>query len=480
MGVSFFSIGCSLGNDVAGGTTDSGNAIVAGTVVDGGAPVVGAKISLRPSGFKLGDSITSGVIDTVTDTSGLFSVSVPKTTNYTITVYSIDTMGAVLKNIDVDEISSQALSLALTPTGGVSGVIPGATKGVVSVLGTDLIDSLDALGGFFFPTLAQGTYDFSIVESNGASNQLEGIPIVSSEVQVVYTLSNTVLTWDSVPVGTYTADSLQVLHFLKASGLDETVSVDSVTQLSNGRVRTLDLKNLGLTQLHNSIEHLTFLEVLDMTSNQLTTLPKELSSLKRLSYLIADSNALHTLPDALAELKNLQYLKLSHNALRNLPNTYYTFPKLIKLGIAVNPLDSLPSAIGQLTTLELLDVFSCNLTSLPESIGSLTLLKELWASDNNLTTLPETMSNLTALKTLQLTFNDLTEIGFAIEALTELTHLDLYDNTLTHLPETITTLKPIEKLSIGKNFLCNVPAAQSEWLTTYAGGDWLSQQLNCQ
>ncbi|MGL1935297.1 MAG: hypothetical protein OCD01_09760 [Fibrobacterales bacterium] len=472
--------GCSLNDDVAGGTTDSGNAIVAGSVVKQGVPVVAAKVSIRPADFQFGDDSTEGVKDTVTDVSGTFSLSVPEGTDYTVTVHFADTLGARLQNIDVGDASSDTLNFSLTPKGGLSGSIPGVNGGEVYLKGSDLTSSIDSHGGFFFPKLAEGTYDILIKGSSGDSIVLKHAPVVSSEIQVLYNISPSLATWDSPKVGTYSADSLLVSQFLQASITLSEISVDSVIQVSGGRIRTLDLRNLQMTQLNPAIERLTFLDVLDLTSNQLTTLPQELGTLRRLSYLIADSNALDTLPGALADLKNLQYLKLSHNALHALPDSYYTFPKLIKLGIGANPLDSLPEALGQLTTLELLDIYSCGLTQLPESIGSLTQLKELWASDNKLTRLPQSMSNLTSLHTLQLTFNEIGDIDFAIDALTRLTYLDLYSNNLTSLPEAITTLKPIEKLVVGKNFLCNESEARVTWLTAYAGGDWLSQQNNCQ
>ncbi|MGL1902426.1 MAG: hypothetical protein OCC49_09840 [Fibrobacterales bacterium] len=472
-------VGCSLSDDVAGGTTDSGNAIVAGSVVEKGAPVVAAKVSIRPADFRFGDDRAEGVKDTVTDASGTFSLSVPGMNQYTVTVHFEDTLGARLQNIDAADSSAKSLAFSLTPKGGLSGSIPGVNGGEVYLKGSDVTSSIDSHGGFFFPKLAEGTYDVVIKGSSGDSIVLEYAPVVSAEVQVLHNISSSLATWDSPQVGTYSADSLLVSQFLQASTSTSELSVDSVSTVSGGRIRSLDLRNLQLSQLDPTIQRLSFLDVLDITSNQLTTLPSELGNLRRLSYLIADSNALGTLPEALADLTNLQYLKLSHNALHGLPDSYYTFPRLIKLGLGANPLDSLPAALGQLTTLELLDIFSCGLNELPENIGALTQLKELWASDNNLTELPQSMSSLISLQTLQLTFNNINEIEFAIDALTRLTYLDLYSNKLERLPEIITTLKPIEKLIIGKNFLCNESDARVTWLTTYAGGDWLSQQ-NCQ
>jgi Leucine-rich repeat (LRR) protein len=81
----------------------------------------------------------------------------------------------------------------------------------------------------------------------------------------------------------------------------------------------LDLRNMELTELPDSLWQLTALQSLDLSYNKLAALPEALGQLSALQSLVLGENQLTALPEALGQLTALQTLYLLDNKLTALP-----------------------------------------------------------------------------------------------------------------------------------------------------------------
>jgi Leucine-rich repeat (LRR) protein len=115
---------------------------------------------------------------------------------------------------------------------------------------------------------------------------------------------------------------------------------------------------------------------------------------------------LTTLPDSIGNLTNLTELYVGWNHLTTLPDSIGNLTNLTKLNVRGNQLTTLPDSIGNLTNLEQLFVSYNQLTTLPDSIGNLTNLNTLYVNDNQLTTLPDSIGNLTNFNLLRVRENE--------------------------------------------------------------------------
>ena len=156
-------------------------------------------------------------------------------------------------------------------------------------------------------------------------------------------------------------------------------------------------------------------DVLDLSDLQLETLPESLCMLTELKSLDASGNRLTTLPAGIGNLTALQSLVLFKNRLIVLPEGIGNLTALKSVDCFRNQLIVLPEGIGKLTALESLYVSRNKLTALPDWIGNLTRLRILDVSHNNLLTLPETINNLKELRELFL--HDNLELAIPFEVL---------------------------------------------------------------
>ncbi|MES2832701.1 MAG: leucine-rich repeat domain-containing protein [Pseudomonadota bacterium] len=119
---------------------------------------------------------------------------------------------------------------------------------------------------------------------------------------------------------------------------------------------SLDLDNLGLSNLPSCLSELTTLKDLSLNNNQLTHLPSLPTALTSFS---ANDNKLYGLPSLPA---NLSMLDVENNQLTNLP----TLPASLEyLGVGHNRLNRLPALPMKMSTL---NVNHNNLTSLPVAL----------------------------------------------------------------------------------------------------------------
>ncbi|MBN8656841.1 MAG: leucine-rich repeat domain-containing protein, partial [Anaerolineae bacterium] len=209
----------------------------------------------------------------------------------------------------------------------------------------------------------------------------------------------------------------------------------------------LDLRNMQLTELPESIGQLTQLTSLYLSSNKLTTLPESLGQLTQLTYLDISDNKLTSLPLSLGQLTQLTELNLSYNKLTALPDSLGQLTQLTDLNLSSNQLTALPDSLGQLTHLTSLKLSSNKLTTLPDSLGQLTQLTKLDLSSNKLTTLPDSLGQLTQLTKLDLSNNKLTTLPDSLGQLTQLKSLTLFNiDWMNELPDVILRLSLLETL----------------------------------
>ncbi|MER7503003.1 COR domain-containing protein [Nonomuraea pusilla] len=170
---------------------------------------------------------------------------------------------------------------------------------------------------------------------------------------------------------------------------------------------TLELTNLDLESLPETLAGLTGLTTLHLGGNRLTRLPDWLRRLTGLTRLSLYVNQLTALPDWLGDLTRLTRLSLGGNQLKSLPDSLGRLTRLTTLSLYDNQLTTLPDSLGDLVNLTSLSLSGNQLSALPESLGGLVNLVELDLGFNRLRTLPESLGALTRLETFVLEGNDL-------------------------------------------------------------------------
>lgn len=146
----------------------------------------------------------------------------------------------------------------------------------------------------------------------------------------------------------------------------------------------LDLNNMELTKVPNTIASLSQLKVLYLNYNELTEIPKAITALSQLKQLNLNRNQLTKIPEAIASLSRLQQLKLSSNQLTKIPEAIASLSQLKKLDLSGNQLTEIPEAIASLSQLQVLSLSKNQLTEIPEAIASLSQLTTLKLDNNPL------------------------------------------------------------------------------------------------
>ncbi|TXL81991.1 CHAT domain-containing protein [Vineibacter terrae] len=219
----------------------------------------------------------------------------------------------------------------------------------------------------------------------------------------------------------------------------------------------LNLVDLGLSRLPDSLARLTHLQRLDLSRNRLTALSDVLANLTQLRALDVTANQLTVLPDALGALRGLQSLMLWNNQLTALPETMTDLVQLQHVSLRNNHLTALPDGIANLVRLQWLDVSFNKLTALPEDLGKLASLQHLMVGGNALAALPDSLAGLTQLRLLGAELNQLTTLPAGLTELGQLNTLDLADNRLTAFPDKLSRLARLEHLRVSRNQLANLP-----------------------
>jgi Leucine-rich repeat (LRR) protein len=212
------------------------------------------------------------------------------------------------------------------------------------------------------------------------------------------------------------------------------------------KTSTLDLSNMQLTELPESLSQLNWLSMLDLSNNLLTVLPDSVRLLTHLQTLDASDNELTDLPEWLGDLSELEKIFLDGNRLKKLPEGLGKLKKMEVLFVYENQLTALPESIGQLVALKRLSLFSNQLISLPNSLGELIGLEHLGVGDNKLTAIPDWLGHLTQLTDLTTWGNPLKTLPDSLGKLTRLTRLDL--PSLAAPPHWLSGLTQLKHLSV--------------------------------
>jgi GTPase SAR1 family protein len=221
----------------------------------------------------------------------------------------------------------------------------------------------------------------------------------------------------------------------------------------------LNLFNMKLTKLPESLGGLAQLQWLDLSTNQLMTLPESMGNLTQLHWLNLSRNRLTAIPKSFSNLMQLQSLYLSSNQLTVLPESLGQLTQLQKLNLDSNQLAALPESLGNLAQLQLLDLSNNQLTTLPESLGQLTQLQKLNLLGNKLTELPK-LSGLQKLVDLSLSFNKLGSLPNWISDLIKLNRLIIGENQFEVVPIVVRELQNLREFRIYRNKLQQIP----EWI----------------
>ena len=209
---------------------------------------------------------------------------------------------------------------------------------------------------------------------------------------------------------------------------------------------SLDLSNLGLTEIPQSLFALVHLKNLNLGSdyrygrvNYITKLPQKLRNLQNLKKIDLSYNPIKNLT-SLKQLTQLHTLNCSRTRISVFePIEFLT--ELTSLDCSHNEIESI-ELIGKLTRLQTLNCSGNNISSF-EPIGVLTQLKSLICSNTKISSL-DPISALTELTTLNCSHNQIKSLE-PLRALTKLQTLNCSDNSINSfeaisLPTEITIL----------------------------------------
>ncbi|MGD1930099.1 MAG: COR domain-containing protein [Leptolyngbyaceae cyanobacterium] len=196
------------------------------------------------------------------------------------------------------------------------------------------------------------------------------------------------------------------------------------------RATGLDLSDMRLTALPESLGQLTQLRMLNLRNNQLTALPESMGQLTQLRSLTLTANQLTTLPESLGQLTQLQELNFSNNKISSLPESLGLLTELRILRFNENGVSKIPTFMSRLSRLEWLVCGGNELQELPEFISKFIHLERLYAWGIGIDALPEWVGNLNSLKLLNIHQNMIKDLPESIVKLDHLNGLRLDENPL--------------------------------------------------
>ncbi len=238
----------------------------------------------------------------------------------------------------------------------------------------------------------------------------------------------------------------------------ERTHFDRTVKYNGSKIVRLDLSELKLATLPESIQNFEYLEFLHLGHNLLTTLPESIGNLKHLKELnVRNNKGIASIPDSIGQLSNLQFLSLYGGNLSTIPDSIGSLKSLTWLRLSENQIKFLPESLGNLLVLERLDLENNELESLPETIGSLQKLKTLNIQKNKLKSVPPSILKIKQFT--QLEFNDNQISAFPPNLIQDgghITGLFFHENNIETLPDGLERLERLATLNIKNNPLTSL------------------------
>lgn len=407
-------------DDVAGGVEGGNTDVVAfaGVVLDSaGTPAHNVRIEVLPAGYRQSSPGAVKATTGFTDEHGTYRITLPDTGRYGVTLYHADSVGAFFT--DTFTTYGEQDTLYRTTVRRFGALAARLTSDSITTFagrlyahGTGISGEIN-IDGSFLISLPPGELTVAVVIDSAATITLIDKEIGPGELSDIGTLHL------EDYCGDLSCDSLVIRAILDSNGLDTVPVIDSMYELSGGRIRKLRLRDLGLSVIPADLSRLPELTTCDFTGNNLTTLPASLGRMKNLRWIFIGENRFDTLPECIWEVTELSRLVVSRNALT-----------------------TISSRIGQMQRLWMLGAWENQLTSIPAEIGQCRRLYQLSLRANALVTIPASVAYLP-----------------------DLGRLTLAHNRIDSLPPDITRLDSLDDFSIGYNRLCTVPAGPlRDWL----------------
>jgi Leucine-rich repeat (LRR) protein len=227
--------------------------------------------------------------------------------------------------------------------------------------------------------------------------------------------------------------------------------------------KSLWLKDLGLTELPETILQIKDLRALHAQGNHIEQLPQWLlGGQSLLEVLDLTGNSLAEVPEWIGRFRQLRRLRLYGNDFSGLPESMTALRRLLLLDIGMTELPAVPDWITQLTELRWLGIGDLLLSELPPSLASLRRLATLDASENRLADLPAWLADLHRLDHLYLSGNRFEQLPEVIGRMPQLVVLDFHDCKLHDLPSWLPQLSRLRYLRASLNLLREVDESIGE------------------
>ena len=182
---------------------------------------------------------------------------------------------------------------------------------------------IDSNGKFEFPNLAPGSYTLYIETNGGGTATINNVNTESGVLSRIESIDMN-KNWTVIPPNSFKSDSITIQSLLDAQKPDSIKPFYSIVDTVNGRIRTLRLMNMGITELHPSIVECNFLYTLNVSGNKLTSIPSEIGKCRYLSAFIAENNQISEIPVEISRLRYLEFLKLSYNKLTKINDSIFS------------------------------------------------------------------------------------------------------------------------------------------------------------
>lgn len=166
---------------------------------------------------------------------------------------------------------------------------------------------------------------------------------------------------------------------------------------------------------------------------------------------------LRVLPESVRELSWLMNLEVHNNKLSQIPDWIGDLSELQTLDVFFNPLKDIPSSLALLVRLKRLTIDGSFSSAASEVIGNLVNLEQLAIANLGLTSVPDWLLHLKKLTRLHLHGNNLTELPDWLCELHKLEYLDVSVNNLMGLPDSLRQLKSLRTLCVDRNPGLNIP-----------------------